>query len=127
MRRLTDWLPTLVAAAALLVSAAVAPGSLPGLPLCWFKAMTGHPCPGCGLTHSFSAIGHGQFAAAWAYNPFGYLFYAIAVAMLFWPLLRRLRPDWGDILARPRFLAWAVPTLVAAMWAFGLWRIFGGA
>jgi hypothetical protein len=39
--------------------------------ICGFKNLTGLPCPGCGLTHSFCAIGKGDLASAFAYNLLG--------------------------------------------------------
>jgi uncharacterized protein DUF2752 len=39
--------------------------------LCGFKAVTGLPCPGCGLTHSFCAIGKGDWREALAFNAVG--------------------------------------------------------
>lgn len=39
--------------------------------ICGFKNFTGLPCPGCGLTHSFCAIGKGDFVTAFVYNILG--------------------------------------------------------
>jgi hypothetical protein len=39
--------------------------------LCGFKSFTGLPCPGCGLTHSFCALGKGDLARAFGYNLLG--------------------------------------------------------
>ena len=39
--------------------------------ICGFKNFTGLPCPGCGLTHSFCAIGKGDFVSAIVYNILG--------------------------------------------------------
>jgi hypothetical protein len=39
--------------------------------ICGFKNFTGLPCPGCGLTHSFCAIGKGDFAGGVGYNLMG--------------------------------------------------------
>ena len=39
--------------------------------ICGIKNFTGLPCPGCGLTHSFCAIGKGDFASAASYNLLG--------------------------------------------------------
>lgn len=39
--------------------------------MCAFRAYTGYPCPGCGLTRSFVFLAHGQpLSAAWM-NPMG--------------------------------------------------------
>lgn len=61
---------------ALLVAALVAFAmmpSLPHVPLCFYHAVTGHDCPGCGTTRSVFAILHGRFADAAALNLLGYL------------------------------------------------------
>ena len=39
-----------------------------GLPPCGFRTLTGHPCPGCGMTTCFSLLAHGDFPAAWTVN-----------------------------------------------------------
>lgn len=112
---------------ALLVSAFFTPGTLPVLPLCWFKAQTGWPCPGCGLTRAFCAISHGELDLAWQFNPFGFLFYGLAVIFVLWPLLVWRLPKLAAWNPFARRAGWFVIGLVAAMWAFGLWRIVTGA
>lgn len=39
--------------------------------ICGFKSLTNLPCPGCGLTHSFCALGKGDIADAFAFNLLG--------------------------------------------------------
>ena len=46
--------------------------------LCGFKALTGLPCPGCGLTHSFCAIGKGDLRKAFAFNAVGPPLYLVS-------------------------------------------------
>ncbi|HBA60605.1 MAG TPA: hypothetical protein DCZ92_07265 [Elusimicrobia bacterium] len=43
--------------------------ALPHADLCLFKALTGLPCPGCGMTHAFLALGRLDLAGAYAHNP----------------------------------------------------------
>lgn len=51
--------------------------------ICGFKNLTGLPCPGCGLVHSFCAIGKGEIASAAAYNLLGLpLFAALGLLWL---------------------------------------------
>jgi Protein of unknown function (DUF2752) len=76
-----------------------------GLVLCPFRALTGYPCPGCGMTRAFSAIAHGDLWRALRYNPLSpFLFLALIVVwagagatILNWPRVRtlamRLRPS----------------------------------
>lgn len=54
--------------AVFVVSALWNPSDLPDIVLCPFRALTGYPCPGCGMTRAFCAIGHGEFARAVGYN-----------------------------------------------------------
>jgi len=43
--------------------------ALPSAPLCPFNAATGLPCPGCGITHAFLAMGRLDLPGAYAANP----------------------------------------------------------
>jgi len=45
--------------------------------LCGFKALSGLPCPGCGLTHSFCAIGKGDFTTAFQFHLLGPAFFVL--------------------------------------------------
>jgi len=56
---------------AALLAAALMP-TLPHVPLCFYHAVTGSDCPGCGTTRAVFAILHGRFAAAAAFNLLGY-------------------------------------------------------
>jgi hypothetical protein len=107
----------------LLISFVFPPDGLPALPLCQFKAVTGKPCPGCGLTRSFSAISHGRLREAAAFNPFGFPLYALAVFFLFFPLLCRLRPNTGPAMMRWRVHVWLPVGMLAALWTWGIWRL----
>lgn len=60
-----------------------------GIILCPFRALTGYPCPGCGMTRAFSALAHGEPLRAILYNPLspvlfvaGLLVWASAAATL---------------------------------------------
>ncbi|MEY2546152.1 MAG: hypothetical protein QOG48_1269 [Verrucomicrobiota bacterium] len=44
-------------------------------PICLFHAVTGHPCLTCGATRSAIALFHGQFLAAWKWNPLAFATY----------------------------------------------------
>ena len=115
-----------MAAALLVASAACVPESLPRLSICFFHSLTGLPCPGCGLTRSFCAISHGDLAGAWAYNPFGLLFYALAVWLLLRPLLAWRWPayvGWEHRVVASRAFCAAPIVLVTVMLVFGAWRI----
>lgn len=110
-----------VLGAAWLVSFILSPGSLERLPpLCPWKAFTGMGCPFCGLTHSVTAISHGRFHDALAWNPFGPVVYLaglvlLALALFTWikghPPLNEHRLEYVS-----RFFAFTVSTLWALWW-----------
>jgi uncharacterized protein DUF2752 len=49
--------------------------------LCAFKNFTGLPCPGCGLTHSFCAIGKADLGQALSFNLLGPPLFLFAALM----------------------------------------------
>lgn len=51
--------------------------------ICGFKNLTGLPCPGCGLTHSFCAFGKGHLLAAFEWNLLGPPLFLLFVAVWF--------------------------------------------
>lgn len=71
-----------LASAVFAVSALWRPGELPGVVLCPFRAVTGIPCPGCGMTRAFCALGHGDLSGAFGYNALAP--FVFAAALLVW-------------------------------------------
>ncbi len=51
-----------------------------GLPPCGFLALSGFPCPGCGLTTAFAHGVRGQWWLAAASNPLGLVLFVIVCA-----------------------------------------------
>ncbi len=65
-----------------------------GLPPCPSVFLFGRPCPGCGMTTSWTQTIHGHFSAAFAAHPFGpitYLLFTLAALMAMYGFVRRLR------------------------------------
>ncbi len=80
-------------------------------------------CPTCGLTRSFVATAHGEFARASAFHrvgPFLFLLVFLEVPIRAYALLRGIPP--GRLLGRRwgRFLLWAVPGALLANWIYSL-------
>lgn len=64
--------------------------------VCAMKRVTGHPCPGCGLTRSWSSTLRGRLAAGFGFHPLGWLVLTYALLQtgrhglwLAWPARRR--------------------------------------
>ena len=87
------------AGTATLGAAGVVGASLTGAPTCLFAAVTGAPCPFCGLTHGVAELGAGHLAAAVALHPLA-------------PLAALLAAAVPVALARGRALAVPAPALV---------------
>ena len=74
---------TRVLAAVVVAAAFVLPGDGTGFfQVCWFRATSHLPCPGCGLTRSFASITHLHLADSVAYHPFGLVFFVLLSAIL---------------------------------------------
>ena len=74
-------------------------------PKCILHEWTGMKCPGCGTTRALAALTHGDWRAAFGYNP-----------MLF-----ALLPYFAAVLVRPslvlrRGLAWGAFVVLVAYW-----------
>ncbi len=62
--------------------------------LCMFRLLTGHRCPGCGLTRSFTFMGHGRVAEAFHLHVLGPALYVLVAAQIpyrLWRVARHLR------------------------------------
>ena len=119
---------TAIVAAATLVALGVAVAATPGYErgpvICPFRAVTGLPCPTCGLIRAAGHILRGELAAAYKTNPFSAAAMTVAAPLLL--LLWIGNATRGLVLrvdARPRerTAAWAL-TAVALManWAYVL-------
>jgi hypothetical protein len=57
---------------------------------CPFKTLTGHPCPTCGMTRMFAALGNFDLRLALSCNP---LFFLLALTPFVWLLVELLVPS----------------------------------
>lgn len=102
------------------------PSELPGLVLCPFRALTGLPCPGCGMTRAFCALGHGELSQAFGFNALGPFVFAAALLVWAHALATLLRLDaTRSALERLRPTERAARLMLALTllwWAARLWR-----
>ena len=116
-----------------LLAAALLRLDLPGLDFfaCPLRAATGVPCPGCGATHAFVLLAHGDVSGAfyasplWACAAFGLWLHAALTLARLLGLRRALVLSLPAERSRPaRLLAGA---LLLANWAFVVFVSRGGA
>ena len=119
--RRADRLPVSIVLAVYALSAALPLRLLDrvGVTLCPFRAFTGLPCPGCGMTHAFVALGHGNLAAAWHYNVLSLPLFAFG---LIWLVGRLTGIRTLPVLTRRSEAALIGVALVIAL-AYGVYRI----
>ncbi len=104
-----------LATVAAVVVGAVAPASWrtglgEGGPGCPFLALTGVPCPFCGMTRASIALGHGDLHGALALHPLAPIVLVVIVALC--AIVAAGKADW---LRPPRRIA-GVVGLIGALW-----------
>ena len=71
-----------------------------GIPrVCLWKRVTGLDCPGCGLTRSFTYMGHGQILEAFRYHRLGPFFWSFVVGLIPWHGVKLARSLWRPAVA----------------------------
>jgi len=120
--RTAAWVFSAFAAVALALSFLYAPEALPALEVCTFRALTGLPCPGCGLTRGFCAVAHGRFAQATGFHPFSVPLFGLALVFLASPALVRIFPGLAGRRAQ-RVLGRATWLLTGVLAVYGVWRM----
>lgn len=95
---------------------------------CLWRAVTGLPCPSCGLTTALAWMARGEIARAWHSNPCGPFVYLAAWVFLAWGLLAAAFgvADPGEALNRRPVIA-GVICMYIAVWLVRLAWIWLGA
>ena len=87
-----------------------------GLPPCGFFLLTGHPCPGCGLTTSFAHMIRAQLISGVRANPFGVALFLSLAAILPLSIVAWLK-RWSiqDTVLRFQIDRWALMLAIMAV------------
>ena len=95
------------------------PGEATFYPACWFHALTGMHCPGCGGTRCAGALVHGDLRQAVAFNPL----LVAALPLLAVGLAASGYRQWtGRRLPLPRLPGWSIELLFWVIIAFWVLR-----
>ena len=113
---------------ALLLALGVVAAALPGIEngpvVCPFRAVTGLPCPTCGLTRAAHSLMRGDLGRALAINPFDSLFFLVAVPLFAGLWVANLTVGFAVRISMSRAerrVAWALLVAAAlANWAYVL-------
>ena len=117
---------SLIAAVVLGLSFQLSGPPLP-FPVCLFRLFTGLPCPSCGMTHAFIALGHGRPVEAFFENimsPFLFLaLIAILGTSIFESVTSRviLQPLWARV--KNKVLV-VVLVMAGLSWAWNICKHF---
>jgi hypothetical protein len=92
-------------------------------PPCWFRCLTGLPCPTCGATRCALELAHGDFLGALHQNPLMFFCYAFSVVGNIYAaavlLFRLPRPRLASLPAEvKRILAAFVVICLGANWIY---------
>ncbi len=117
-----------ILAGALLLALGIVAAALPGIEngpvACPFRAVTGLPCPTCGLTRVTHWLMRGDVGSALAINPFDSLFLLVAVPLFAGLWVANLAGGFTVRISMSpveRRVAWALLAAVAlANWAYVL-------
>lgn len=91
-----------------------------GLPPCPSVLFYQRPCPGCGLTSSFTALLHLRIGESFADHPFGPLFYLLWTLSAFaclYGFLKGMRFNTDG-----RAWSYSLGALTLVFFAYGVWR-----
>ena len=97
---------------------------------CPLFALTGIPCPTCGITRAVRLALHGEFAAATRMHPLWFVVVPACVAVLVGEMVAYAREGrWGRVIER-RWVLWGMGGLGVALvvvWIARFAGAFGGA
>jgi len=119
-------LPFVAGSGAILLAAALLPaGGVPFGPTCMFLQVTGYPCPLCGSTRAFVAMGHARWHDAWQLSPMAAVLYVIVAGIFLWNgaalaggLVIKPSGNWMPAGRRRWWIAALLCAIIVANWAY---------
>jgi len=93
--------------------------TLPRLPLCAFKAWTGLPCPGCGMTRSVFRFAQGDLWTSFRFHPLGVAGATLALSVLAGGVIGAVTgrdPVWPRVARRGSAIALAFVFGLIGLW-----------
>jgi Protein of unknown function (DUF2752) len=97
-----------------------------GLPECTFRTVFSKPCPGCGMTTSFSYFVRGEVLAAAQANSAGLLLAMVSALLIPWCLISAVRGRLWCVDEPLMVFACLVIALGAIATSLWLWRLWWG-
>jgi hypothetical protein len=100
-----------------------------GLPPCTFYAVTGFPCPSCGMTTSFALLMHGDLWNSLRANAAGTVLALFCLALIPWSLISAARGKTYFVRSVEPTLTWIVLaflTLLLVRWGIVMLAVWAG-
>jgi len=91
------------------------------LNVCTFKAVSGFPCPGCGLTRSIISISHLHLLKAFRLNPMGFPIYSVILFLSAYNFLPKAVRERVDRFLIRHERIWAIAGLSAVALLIIIW------
>jgi hypothetical protein len=106
--------------------------NLPRWNVCWFRQVTGIPCPSCGTTHSVLSIMKGDFRQALDENILGFPAAMMLLIVPIWILMDIIFKKesffiffyWAESILQRKWIAWSALVLLMAYWGLNIFRHF---
>lgn len=88
--------------------------------LCWIRAVTGFPCPGCGSTRAVICLFRFQFREALRFHPLIFL----SLAVIVYYIVKALRGDIKNIYKTEKYSGFAIVIIFIAIYIIRMILLF---
>lgn len=94
-----------------------------GIVICYFRALTGLPCPGCGITRSLCAIAKGNVFQSFEYHIFGPLVFLTILGFWIRSIFELIYHKTVIILLSERIKRRLIPAVIIFLCIFWIARV----